>query len=111
MLRYGENSHQDAALYRRPDGAGIAQAVQLHGKEMSYNNFVDADAAVRAAYDFQEPAVAIINTRTLRHRRRGARAVDAIAAAHRSAHDCDPVSAFGESSPRTALSRWGWRRR
>jgi phosphoribosylaminoimidazolecarboxamide formyltransferase/IMP cyclohydrolase len=96
VLRYGENSHQSAALYTRPGGAGIAQAEQLHGKEMSYNNFVDADAAVRAAYDFAEPAVAIIKhanpcgiavaTPT---------AVDPIASAHRRAHDCDPVSAFG----------------
>ncbi|NBX70433.1 MAG: bifunctional phosphoribosylaminoimidazolecarboxamide formyltransferase/inosine monophosphate cyclohydrolase, partial [Actinobacteria bacterium] len=60
-LRYGENPHQQAALYIAPKGpAGIAQAEQLHGKEMSYNNYVDADAARRAAYDFAEPAVAII---------------------------------------------------
>ena len=60
-LRYGENSHQKAALYSSMGGRpGIAQAVQLHGKEMSYNNYVDADAAVRAAFDFDEPAVAII---------------------------------------------------
>ncbi|OUE23345.1 bifunctional phosphoribosylaminoimidazolecarboxamide formyltransferase/IMP cyclohydrolase [Clavibacter michiganensis] len=96
VLRYGENSHQDAALYRRADGAGIAQAVQLHGKEMSYNNFVDADAAVRAAYDFREPAVAIIkHANPCGIAVAAPRAVDAIAAAHRSAHDCDPVSAFG----------------
>ncbi|MBM7387479.1 bifunctional phosphoribosylaminoimidazolecarboxamide formyltransferase/IMP cyclohydrolase [Clavibacter phaseoli] len=96
VLRYGENSHQDAALYRRPDGAGIAQATQLHGKEMSYNNFVDADAAVRAAYDFAEPAVAIIkHANPCGIAVAAPRAVDAIAAAHRSAHDCDPVSAFG----------------
>ncbi|WP_317229552.1 bifunctional phosphoribosylaminoimidazolecarboxamide formyltransferase/IMP cyclohydrolase [Clavibacter sp. MX14-G9D] len=96
VLRYGENSHQDAALYRRPDGAGIAQAVQLHGKEMSYNNFVDADAAVRAAYDFAEPAVAIIkHANPCGIAVAAPRGVDAIAAAHRSAHDCDPVSAFG----------------
>ncbi|WP_108248792.1 bifunctional phosphoribosylaminoimidazolecarboxamide formyltransferase/IMP cyclohydrolase [Planctomonas deserti] len=96
VLRYGENSHQKAALYSSPGGAGIAQAEQLHGKEMSYNNYVDADAAVRAAFDFAEPAVAIIKhanpcgiavaTPT---------AVDPIASAHRRAHDCDPVSAFG----------------
>lgn len=60
ILRYGENSHQAAALYVGEGGRGIAQAVQLHGKEMSYNNYVDADAAVRAAYDFSEPAVAIV---------------------------------------------------
>ncbi|MFT2749936.1 bifunctional phosphoribosylaminoimidazolecarboxamide formyltransferase/IMP cyclohydrolase [Clavibacter sp. Sh2036] len=96
VLRYGENSHQDAALYRSADGAGIAQATQLHGKEMSYNNFVDADAAVRAAYDFAEPAVAIIkHANPCGIAVAPPRAVDAIAAAHRSAHDCDPVSAFG----------------
>jgi phosphoribosylaminoimidazolecarboxamide formyltransferase/IMP cyclohydrolase len=96
VLRYGENSHQDAALYRSADGAGIAQATQLHGKEMSYNNFVDADAAVRAAYDFAEPAVAIIkHANPCGIAIAPPRAVDAIAAAHRSAHDCDPVSAFG----------------
>ncbi|MDQ2661163.1 MAG: bifunctional phosphoribosylaminoimidazolecarboxamide formyltransferase/IMP cyclohydrolase [Actinomycetota bacterium] len=60
-LRYGENSHQRAALYGSQGGQpGIAQAEQLHGKALSYNNYVDADAAVRAAYDFDEPAVAII---------------------------------------------------
>ena len=61
-LRYGENPHQPAALYVSgfvPE-PGLAQATQLHGKEMSYNNYVDADAARRAAYDFDAPAVAII---------------------------------------------------
>jgi phosphoribosylaminoimidazolecarboxamide formyltransferase/IMP cyclohydrolase len=90
-LRYGENSHQDAALYVTADGAGIAQATQLHGKEMSYNNYVDADAALRTAYDFSEPAVAII-----KHAQPcGIAVADTIAAAHQRAHDCDPVSAFG----------------
>ena len=51
VLRYGENPHQRAALYLRPGAAGIAHAVQHHGKEMSYNNYVDTDAARRAAYD------------------------------------------------------------
>jgi phosphoribosylaminoimidazolecarboxamide formyltransferase/IMP cyclohydrolase len=61
ILRYGENPHQPAALYVSGHGAsGLAIAEQLHGKEMSYNNYVDADAAHRAAYDFTEPAVAII---------------------------------------------------
>ena len=94
-LRYGENSHQSAALYVESEGRGIAQATQLHGKEMSYNNYVDADAALRAAYDFDEPAVAII-----KHANpcgiavaRGSR--DAIASAHERANACDPVSAFG----------------
>jgi len=90
VLRYGENPHQAAALYT--DGSpGLAAAKQLHGKEMSYNNYVDADAAVRAAYDFDRPAVAII-----KHANPCGLAVgDDIAAAHASAHACDPVSAFG----------------
>ena len=96
VLRYGENSHQAAALYQGEGGQGIAQSVQLHGKEMSYNNYVDADAAVRAAFDFTEPAVAII-----KHANPCGIAIadpsapDAIASAHTRAHDCDPVSAFG----------------
>jgi len=96
VLRYGENSHQRAALYARPGGAGIAQAEQLHGKEMSYNNYVDADAALRAAYDFAEPAVAII-----KHANPCGIAIaapdadDPIAGAHAAAHACDPLSAFG----------------
>ncbi|MCC6498273.1 MAG: bifunctional phosphoribosylaminoimidazolecarboxamide formyltransferase/IMP cyclohydrolase [Propionibacteriaceae bacterium] len=91
-LRYGENSHQRAALYR--DGyraGGLATAEQLHGKEMSYNNYTDGDAAYRAAYDFAEPAVAII-----KHANPCGIAVGAdIAEAHRLAHACDPVSAYG----------------
>ena len=90
-LRYGENSHQRASLFRTPGARGIAQAEQLHGKEMSYNNYVDADAALRAAYDFAEPAVAII-----KHANPcGIAVAETIAMAHRLAHDCDPVSAFG----------------
>ena len=93
VLRYGENPHQAAALYRfsAGPGQGIAQAEQLHGKEMSYNNYVDADAARRAAYDHSEPAVAII-----KHANPCGIAVGAdIATAHRLANECDPVSAFG----------------
>ncbi len=91
VLRYGENSHQHAALYRVDGAHGIAQATQLHGKEMSYNNFVDADAAVRAAYDHSEPAVAII-----KHANPcGIAGGSSIADAHAAAHACDPVSAFG----------------
>ncbi|CAN5127460.1 bifunctional phosphoribosylaminoimidazolecarboxamide formyltransferase/IMP cyclohydrolase [soil metagenome] len=90
-LRYGENPHQDAALYVSPTGGGLAQATQLHGKEMSYNNYVDADAARRAAYTFDEPTVAII-----KHANPCGIAVGAdVAEAHRRAHACDPVSAFG----------------
>ncbi len=93
VLRYGENPHQAAALYTAGSvpAPGLAQASQLHGKEMSYNNYVDADAARRAAYDFDRPAVAII-----KHANPCGIAVgDDIAQAHRRAHDCDPVSAFG----------------
>ncbi len=92
ILRYGENPHQRAALYVEPDARpGIAQAELLHGKEMSYNNYVDADAAHRTAYDFAEPCVAII-----KHSNPCGIAIGAdIAQAHRHAHACDPVSAFG----------------
>lgn len=91
-LRYGENPHQDAALYISLSGAeGIAQAEQLHGKEMSYNNYVDGDAARRAAYDHSEPAVAII-----KHANPCGVAVGAtIDEAYAKAHATDPVSAFG----------------
>ena len=97
-LRYGENSHQQAALYTFDGGAGIAQATQLHGKEMSYNNYVDADAALRAAYDFTVPAVAIIkhaNPCGIAIAPAGLDDAAAIAEAHRRAHACDPLSAFG----------------
>ncbi|MEJ7833122.1 MAG: bifunctional phosphoribosylaminoimidazolecarboxamide formyltransferase/IMP cyclohydrolase [Nocardioides sp.] len=91
VLRYGENPHQSAALYLNGFGTGLAQATQLHGKEMSYNNYVDADAARRTAYDFAEPTVAII-----KHANPCGVAVGVDAAeAHRKAHACDPVSAFG----------------
>ncbi|WP_203898426.1 bifunctional phosphoribosylaminoimidazolecarboxamide formyltransferase/IMP cyclohydrolase [Virgisporangium aliadipatigenens] len=92
VLRYGENPHQPAALYADPAApAGLAQATQLHGKEMSYNNYVDADAAWRSAHDFTEPCVAII-----KHANPCGIAVGTDAAdAHRKAHACDPVSAFG----------------
>lgn len=90
VLRYGENPHQPAALYQHGRG-GLAAAEQLHGKEMSYNNYVDTDAARRAAYDFERPAVAII-----KHANPCGIAVGAdVAEAHARAHACDPVSAFG----------------
>lgn len=91
-LRYGENPHQPAALYTSGHGTGgLAAAEQLHGKEMSYNNYVDTDAARRAANDFDEPAVAII-----KHANPCGIAVGAdVAEAHRKAHACDPTSAFG----------------
>ncbi len=89
-LRYGENPHQRAALYRHWRG-GLAAAEQLHGKEMSYNNYVDTDAARRTVFDYAEPAVAII-----KHANPCGIAVGAdVAEAHRKAHACDPVSAFG----------------
>ena len=92
VLRYGENPHQAAAVYAadfsRP---GLARAEQLHGKEMSYNNYVDADAAWRAAYDHGDPAVAII-----KHANPCGIAVGTdIADAYEKAFATDPVSAFG----------------
>jgi phosphoribosylaminoimidazolecarboxamide formyltransferase / IMP cyclohydrolase len=91
VLRYGENPHQRAALYQSSMSSGIAQAEQLHGKQMSYNNYVDTDAARRAAYDFDKPAVAII-----KHSNPCGIAVgNSVEQAHQMAHECDPVSAFG----------------
>ncbi|NKX92120.1 bifunctional phosphoribosylaminoimidazolecarboxamide formyltransferase/IMP cyclohydrolase [Sanguibacter hominis ATCC BAA-789] len=93
VLRYGENPHQRAALYTVGSGdAGLAQATQLHGKAMSYNNYVDADAAWRAAHDHgEQPTAAII-----KHANPCGIAVGAdIADAHARAHACDPLSAFG----------------
>ncbi|HEY0718490.1 MAG TPA: bifunctional phosphoribosylaminoimidazolecarboxamide formyltransferase/IMP cyclohydrolase [Streptosporangiaceae bacterium] len=97
VLRYGENPHQRAALYvtagSEPGGpgGGIASARQLHGKAMSYNNYVDADAARRAAYDFAQPCAAII-----KHSNPCGIAIGAdLAEAHRKANACDPASAFG----------------
>jgi phosphoribosylaminoimidazolecarboxamide formyltransferase / IMP cyclohydrolase len=89
-LRYGENPHQRAALYThwRP---GVAQAEVLHGKAMSYNNYVDTDAAVRAAFGFGEPTVAII-----KHANPcGIASGSDVADAHAKAHACDPESAYG----------------
>ena len=97
VLRYGENPHQAAALYVEVGATpGIAQAEQLHGKAMSYNNFQDADAAVRAAFDFDLPAVAVVkhaNPCGVAVASPGA--ADPIADAHAKAHATDPVSAFG----------------
>jgi phosphoribosylaminoimidazolecarboxamide formyltransferase/IMP cyclohydrolase len=96
VLRYGENPHQRAALYTAPStepgaAGGIASAELLHGKAMSYNNYVDADAARRAAYDFDEPCVAII-----KHSNPCGIAVGTdLADAHAKAHETDPASAFG----------------
>jgi phosphoribosylaminoimidazolecarboxamide formyltransferase / IMP cyclohydrolase len=110
VLRYGENPHQRAALYLRSASgaaeaaagagagariaggeAGIASAEVLHGKAMSYNNYVDADAARRAAFGFTQPCVAI-----MKHANPCGIAIGAdMAEAHRKANACDPVSAFG----------------
>ena len=93
VLRYGENPHQQAALYvSSHGGTGLATANQLHGKEMSYNNYLDSDAAFRSAYDHEQPCVAII-----KHNNPCGIAVSGvdIADAHRKAHACDPVSAYG----------------
>jgi len=95
-LRYGENAHQRAAIYTRHGGHGIAQATQLQGKGMSYNNYVDADAALRAAFDMVLPAVAIIkHANPCGIAVAAPSALDPIASAHLRAHECDPVSAYG----------------
>jgi len=97
VLRYGENPHQRAALYHPAGGnvaggdPGIAAAEVLHGKAMSYNNYVDADAARRAVFNFAEPCVAI-----MKHANPCGIALGGdLAEAHRKANACDPVSAFG----------------
>ncbi|MGO1685466.1 MAG: bifunctional phosphoribosylaminoimidazolecarboxamide formyltransferase/IMP cyclohydrolase [Brachybacterium sp.] len=94
-LRYGENPHQRARLAVTDESApGLAGAEQLGGKEMSYNNYVDADAAVRAAYDHDRPCVAVV-----KHNNPCGVAVagegEDIALAHARAHGTDPVSAYG----------------
>ena len=90
VLRYGENPHQSAAIYSGGP-AGIVDSKQLHGKEMSFNNYTDADAAWRAAFDHAEPCVAII-----KHANPCGIAIGKdIATAYSKAHQCDPVSAFG----------------
>lgn len=90
-LRYGENPHQDAAIYSGAT-SGIVNAQQLHGKEMSFNNYTDADAAWRAVLDHRDPAVAI-----MKHANPCGIAVCelGVAVAYQHAHECDPVSAFG----------------
>jgi phosphoribosylaminoimidazolecarboxamide formyltransferase/IMP cyclohydrolase len=89
-LRYGENPHQKAALYGRR-GRGIAGAEQLHGKELSYNNLVDLDAAWQLAAEFSEPAAAIVkHTNPC-----GCAEQGSLAEAYRKAFECDPLSAYG----------------
>jgi phosphoribosylaminoimidazolecarboxamide formyltransferase/IMP cyclohydrolase len=91
-LRYGENPHQSAAVFQDNSAShGVSSAKQHHGKEMSFNNFTDADAALRAAYDHNEPCVAII-----KHANPCGIAIGTdIASAYSAANACDPVSAFG----------------
>ena len=89
-LRYGENPHQSAALYGKP-GSGIAGAAQLHGKELSYNNLVDLDAAWQLVNEFDAPATAIIkHTNPC-----GCAEQSTLAGSYRKAFECDPVSAYG----------------
>jgi phosphoribosylaminoimidazolecarboxamide formyltransferase/IMP cyclohydrolase len=89
-LRYGENPHQQAALYGHR-GHGVAGAEQLQGKELSYNNLVDLDAAWQLACEFERPAVAIIkHTNPC-----GCAEQDSPAEAYRRAFEADPVSAYG----------------
>ena len=91
VLRYGENPHQSAAIYSGGP-VGIVNAVQLHGKEMSFNNYTDAESAWRAVLDHRDPAVAI-----MKHANPCGIAVCAlgVAVAYQHAHECDPVSAYG----------------
>ncbi len=91
-LRYGENPHQVAAVFSDPsNNNGISKARQHHGKEMSFNNFTDADAALRAAFDHTQPCVAII-----KHANPCGIAIGSdIKSAYLAANACDPVSAFG----------------
>jgi phosphoribosylaminoimidazolecarboxamide formyltransferase/IMP cyclohydrolase len=89
-LRYGENPHQSAAIYRGGP-TGIVNAIQSHGKEMSFNNYTDADAAWRAALDHSAPCVVII-----KHANPcGVATGKDIESAYLAAHACDPISAFG----------------
>ena len=93
VMRYGENPHQSAALYvpaGRP-AEGLAGARQLQGKELSYNNLVDLDAAWALASEFQHPAVAIIK----HNNPCGAAEQESLWDAYRKALACDPVSAYG----------------
>jgi len=90
-LRYGENPHQKAALYGDGSGKGVANAKQLQGKELSYNNIVDLEAAWDLAQEFEEPVVAIIkHTNPC-----GTAVARTLSEAYLRALECDPVSAFG----------------
>src|SRR5438477_2860423 len=90
-LRYGENPHQKAAMYSDGSGTGVANARQVQGKELSYNNIVDLQAAWELAQEFEEPVCAII-----KHTNPSGTATGkTLAEAYKRALECDPVSAFG----------------
>ncbi|HID75996.1 MAG TPA: bifunctional phosphoribosylaminoimidazolecarboxamide formyltransferase/IMP cyclohydrolase [Planctomycetaceae bacterium] len=93
VLRYGENPHQQAALYQRtePAGPNLVGAHQLHGKELSYNNYLDLDSALEIVRGFTEPAASVIK----HNNPCGAAVADTLADALRKAMAGDPVSAFG----------------
>jgi len=92
-LRYGENPHQGAAFYRLQgeEAVGIAACKQLHGKELSFNNLIDADIALSLPWEFEEPAVAILKHTTPS----GVAIGSTLAEAEARARFCDPLSAFG----------------
>jgi phosphoribosylaminoimidazolecarboxamide formyltransferase/IMP cyclohydrolase len=92
-LRYGENPHQKAAFYKEenPVQPGVVGARQLHGKELSFNNIIDLDAALEIVKEFEEPAASIVkHTNPC-----GAARADSLAEAYKKALECDPLSAFG----------------
>ena len=93
-MRYGENPHQKAAFYREHTVAepSVSNAVQIQGKELSYNNILDTDSAFETVKEFEETAAVII-----KHNNPCGAAISAagLADAYRKARDCDPVSAFG----------------
>lgn len=90
-LRYGENPHQHAALYRVAGQTGLADAHQLHGKALSYTNWLDVDGAWRAANDFDAPTAVIVKHTTPS----GIASAETLARAYMDARECDPTSAFG----------------
>jgi phosphoribosylaminoimidazolecarboxamide formyltransferase/IMP cyclohydrolase len=90
-LRYGENPHQKAAMYSDGSGKGVANGRQIQGKELSYNNIVDLEAAWDLAHEFEEPVCAIIKHTNPAGTATGKTLVEA----YKRALECDPVSAFG----------------
>ena len=92
-MRYGENPHQAAAFYQMQgeEQHGVAACEQLHGKELSFNNLIDADIALSMPFEFDQPAVAILKHTTPS----GVGVGDSLAEAEAKARACDPLSAFG----------------